>query len=129
MKKDFSFIHDKEGKGSVAASSEIYSLQNAVNSPQIYQGRERLSYTDVSGNKQNLASQVKNLQGRAVYQSNKIWIDSEIQNARNAKTKKIQFASVEYFELINKEPESAQFLSLGKNVQFFLNNTVYEIYE
>ncbi len=129
MKKDFSFIHDKEGKGSVAASSEIYSLQNAVNREQIYQGRERLSYTDVSGNKQNLASQVKNIQGRAVYQSNKIWIDSEIQNASNAKTKKIQFASAEYFELINKEPESAQFLSLGKNVQFLLDNTVYEIYE
>ncbi len=129
MEKDYGSIREKEGKGSVAASSEIYSLQNAVNSPQVYQGRERLSYTDGSGNKQNLASQVKNIQGRAVYQSNKIWIDSEIQNARNARTKKIQFASAEYFELFNNEPKSAQFLSLGKNVQFLMNNTVYEIYE
>ncbi|MBN1445349.1 MAG: VWA domain-containing protein [Candidatus Omnitrophica bacterium] len=129
MRKDYGGIREKEGKGSVAASSEIYSLQNAVNSEQIYQGRERLSYMDGSGNRQNLASQMKNIQGRAVYQSSNIWIDSEIQNVRNANIKKIQFASAEYFELIDKEPESAQFLSLGRNVQFLLNNTVYEIYE
>jgi len=129
MKKDYGSIREKEGKRSIAASTEIYSLQNAANQEQIYQGRERLSYRDGSGNKQNLASQVKNIQGRAMYQSNKIWIDSEIQNARSPKIIKIQFASPEYFELISKEPQSAQFLSLGKNVQFLMNNAVYEIYE
>ncbi len=130
MRKDYAGLREKEGKGSVAASSEIYSLQNAVNRPQVYQGRERLAYTDGSGNKQNLAEQVKNIQGRAVYQSNKIWIDSEIQNVRNARTKKIQFASAEYFELMSKGPQSAsQFLALGRNVQFFINDTVYEIYD
>jgi len=130
IKEAYGNIHNKDGKGSIDASSEIYALQNTRNQNQIYQGKERLAYRDSSGNKQNLASQVKNIQDRAVYQSNNVWIDSEIQKVvQNAKTKKIQFASPEYFDLVKKEPESTQFLALGKNVQFVLNNTIYEIYE
>jgi hypothetical protein len=72
---------------------------------------------------------VKNIQGRAVYNIENNWVDSQIQQKKTQKSKRIQFASSEYFDLIDKEPLSAQFLALGKNVRFVLNDTLYEIYE
>jgi Ca-activated chloride channel homolog len=126
---EYRHIDSKEGEGSVRVSREISALQNTVNQQQIYQGRQRLNYKDTSGRLQNLASQVKNIQGRAVYQSNNTWIDSEIQEVKNTEIKKMQFGSEEYFDLLREEPASAEFLALGKNVQFILKNTLYEIYE
>jgi hypothetical protein len=88
-----------------------------------------MSYKTSEGTISNLMQQVKNIQGRAVYQSGKFWVDSQLQNEKPENTQRIQFASKEYFKLLKEEPESGQFLALGQNVRFFLNNTFYEIYE
>ena len=46
-----------------------------------------------------------------------------------AKRSRIAFNSDAYFNLLAMEPKVAQWLALGRNVQFVLNNTIYEIYE
>ena len=76
---------------------------------------------------QNLSQQVRNVLGRAVYQQDKFWVDSELQNRETSNAKRIQFNSDEYFALLNKEPETAQFLALGQNVRFYHNNVYYEV--
>jgi len=129
IKKEYRRIHEKEGAGSVNASREIFSLQNTGNREEIYQGRQRLEYRDSSGNIQNLASQVRNIQGRAVYQNNNAWIDSGIRVPAGKTLQKIRFASDEYFKLLEEKPASNQFLSLGKNVRFVMDGTLYEIHE
>jgi len=129
LEKEYGHMADREGMGSVNASREIYALQNTINRTQVYQGKERLEYRAQSGGVRNLASQVRNVQGRAVYQSNNVWIDSAVQNVRTTSRRKIQFGTKEYFGLLANEPASAQFLALGKNVQFVLNNVLYEIHE
>jgi len=48
---------------------------------------------------------------------------------KDMKVIRIKFASDKYFELLEKHPESAEFLSLGRNVRFELKKKVYEIYE
>ncbi|MBK7632783.1 MAG: VWA domain-containing protein [Ignavibacteriales bacterium] len=126
---DYFRMNDISGRGSVEVSKEFQSLNSASNYKQTQQGKERLSYTDSEGNKRNLTQQVKNVLGRAVYQQDKFWVDSELQNQRNANKVRIQFNSDEYFKLLNKEPETAQFLALGQNVKFYFNNIFYEIYE
>lgn len=41
----------------------------------------------------------------------------------------VKFNSDEYFALLAKHPHAAQWLSVGRNVQLALDDTVYEIAE
>lgn len=122
-------IKEKSGSESIRVSKEFQDLNTATNFNQTKQGIERLYYTDSKGQKQNLTSQVKKILGRAVYQQDDFWVDSELQNQSIKNKKRIQFNSDEYFALLNNEPETAQFLALGQNVRFYHNNVYYEVYE
>ncbi len=126
---DYFRMKDKSGKGSVEVSEEFQSLNSATNYRQTQQGNERMYYTDSDGKRKNVTQQVKNVLGRAVYQQDNYWVDSELQNQSNKKKVRVQFNSDEYFKLLNKEPETAQFLALGQNVRFFHNNVFYEVHE
>lgn len=126
---EYDAMKRKSGGASVQASEEVQSLNNIANQMQIVADSTTLIYKDKNGVTQNFANQVRNIQGRAVYQNGTEWIDLYVQNSKVAKTNKIQFAGKEYFKLLNNEPQVAQFLSLGKNVRFIYNNELYEIYE
>jgi Ca-activated chloride channel family protein len=67
--------------------------------------------------------------GRNFFQNDRQWIDSEVQKFQNAKRQRIQFNSSEYFAFAAKNPRALPWLALGQNVQFVLENTLYEIYE
>jgi hypothetical protein len=129
MKGEYGAMTQKAGAPSVQASREVEALKNAQNDAQVKQGAERMTYVDSEGKTQNLAAQTKNVHGRAVYQAGSNWIDSQVQAVRNAKIRRIQFASVEYFDLLRSEPQAAAFLALGKNVQFAVGERVYEVFE
>ena len=57
------------------------------------------------------------------------WVDTLAQQFRNAKRQRIQFNSPEYFTFAAKHPLALPWLALGQNVQFVLDDTLYEIYE
>jgi Ca-activated chloride channel family protein len=128
-KKEYSNLNQVGGESGVVSSSEVQELGNATKLADNKQGVGRMLYQDKKGKTQNFSTQVKNIQGRAIYQTNEEWIDLYVQNSKNQKANKIQFASTEYFTLLNKYPETSQFLSLGKNVKFVYNKDLYEIYE
>src|SRR6185503_14932535 len=67
--------------------------------------------------------------GRAFVMKTNSWIDSEIQKKANARRVRVQFDSPEYFDLVKKNPQATSWLALGRNVQFVLGETIYEIYE
>jgi hypothetical protein len=68
--------------------------------------------------------------GKSFYKNGDQWIDSAIQKASsNAGHIRIQFGSVDYFELVRKQPQTAPWLALGPEVQFVFSGTVYEIYQ
>lgn len=67
--------------------------------------------------------------GRAFVMKTNSWIDSEIQKKANAKRVRVQFDSPEYFDLVKKNPRATSWLALGRDVQFVLGETIYEIYE
>ncbi|MBI2837178.1 MAG: VWA domain-containing protein, partial [Acidobacteria bacterium] len=127
--EEYRSMQEKSGASSVTASSEVEALKQAQNLGQIYQGKKRLDYTDKDGKVQNLASQTKNVQGRAVYQAGNFWVDSKIQTLKQQQAKRIQFGSAEYYALLDKEPLSAQYLALGRNVRFAIGEVAYEVYE
>ncbi|MCU0784373.1 MAG: VIT and VWA domain-containing protein [Verrucomicrobia bacterium] len=57
------------------------------------------------------------------------WVDADAQQFQNAKKQRIQFNSTEYFAFAAKNSKALPWLALGQNVQFVLNDTLYEIYE
>jgi Ca-activated chloride channel homolog len=67
--------------------------------------------------------------GRAFTLKTNAWVDSEIQKKQSAKRVRVQFDSPEYFELVSKNPKAQSCFALGRNVQFVLGDTIYEIYE
>jgi Ca-activated chloride channel family protein len=69
--------------------------------------------------------QSKFVNGRSFFQNGSQWIDSNAQNT--SKRQRLQFNSDEYFKLLSKHPEAAQWLALGQNVVLALDDTVYEI--
>ena len=67
--------------------------------------------------------------GRSFYQNGNQWIDGSVQKLKNAKRVRVQFNSKEYFDLVAKRPETLPWLALGQNVQFALNDTIYEVFD
>jgi hypothetical protein len=52
-----------------------------------------------------------------------------VQKLQNARRVRVQFGSAEYFDLARREPGTAPWLALGRNVQFTHAGTVYEVHE
>jgi Ca-activated chloride channel family protein len=74
--------------------------------------------------------QTRFINGKNFFQNqNQQWIDSSVQDQTNAKRVRVQFNSSDYFALAAREPRALPWLALGRNVQFVLDGTVYEIYE
>jgi Ca-activated chloride channel homolog len=67
--------------------------------------------------------------GKTFFQHEGRWTDSEIQKQAEVKKVGILFGSPEYFELLNKHPQAAAWLSVGSNVQFVLDGTIYEVHD
>ena len=75
------------------------------------------------------AQQTRFVAGKNFFQNEGQWIDSAVQSHPHAKRVRIQFGSPEYFNLVAQEPQALPWLALGRQVQFVLENTVYQIYE
>ncbi len=74
--------------------------------------------------------QTRFVNGRNFFQNqDQQWVDPGVQKQSNAKRVRVQFNSPDYFALAAHEPRALPWLSLGRNVQFVLGDTVYEIYE
>jgi len=67
--------------------------------------------------------------GKNFFQNNSQWVDAVAQKLQNATKQRIQFNSKEYFDFAAKERRALPWLALGQNVQFVLDDTLYEIYE
>lgn len=73
--------------------------------------------------------QIERIGAKTFYFENAFWVDSQF-NAKAGKREVIlRFASAEFFELIGKEKELAQFFALGKNVVVVWNDKIYRITE
>lgn len=68
--------------------------------------------------------------GKNFYQNTRNeWVDESAQKAQNPKRQRIQFNTKEYFAFAAKTPRALPWLALGQNVQFVLDDTLYEIYD
>ena len=126
-KAEYENLAKKSGAESVQVSNEFKDLTMAAAAPQTRPGESRQVYQDGSGRTQNLGQQVRNVQGRAFYQTGSTWVDSSLQSRKAAQVLRVRFASDRYFELLQKEKGIEQFLALGNNVRFFWRGQVVEV--
>jgi len=73
------------------------------------------------------SQQTQFVAGKNFFQNGNQWIDSAVQKHQGSKKVRIQFGSPEYFNLVSQEPKALPWLALGQNVQFVLNNVIYDI--
>ena len=64
---------------------------------------------------------------KTFYLENGVWIDSEFKEESKLTEIKLQFASNEFFDLITKEKDLAQYFSLGEKVVVVWKGKVYRI--
>jgi Ca-activated chloride channel family protein len=76
-----------------------------------------------------LDQQSRVVAGKSFFQNGTQWIDSAAQTQKAVKNQRIQFASTEYFDLLAKNAEAAPWLALGRNVQFTVGDTLYDVFE
>jgi hypothetical protein len=61
-----------------------------------------------------------------INQSN-VWVDAEFKEEQKLPEVKLNFASKEYFAVIDKEPSLAQYFALGQNVTVVWKGKVYKV--
>ena len=105
------------GQGAVEASKDSRAMQETV------------TVTGDSENSFVLQSdmQIKKVGVKTFYFENGVWIDSEFKEEAKISETKLKFASNEYFDLVTKEKELAQFFALGEQVVVVWKGKVYRI--
>ena len=73
------------------------------------------------------ASNVQKIGTKTFYMENQIWIDGEFKEDAKLPEVKLKFASNEFFDLISKEKDLAQYFSLGEQVVVVWKGKVYRI--
>jgi len=67
------------------------------------------------------------VRGRNFFQNGGQWVDAEAQKRPEARRVQVAFGGDDYFALLARHPDVAAWLSVGRNVQFLLDQTVFEI--
>ena len=70
---------------------------------------------------------VKKVGAKTFYLENAVWIDAEYKEDAKLVERKLTFASDEYFDLIAKEKELAQFFSLGEQIVLVWKGKIYRV--
>lgn len=73
--------------------------------------------------------QARSIRGRTFYLNGDRWTDALAQDRPAAARARVAFNSDDYFALLDRHPDAAAWLALGRNVDLLLGDTVYEIGE
>ena len=120
--------------GNSAASDASAVGAGASGSTGGYIGKSATKLRGTAGEVQttlaNIEQETRWVNGKAFTQNGANWSDTTIQSVKaDTKRNRVKFASNEYFDLLTSKPESAQWLALGRNVQFTIGSELYEVYE
>jgi Ca-activated chloride channel family protein len=70
---------------------------------------------------------VKKVNLKTFYLENNVWVDGEFREETKLPEVKLRFMSPEYFDLIRKEKDLAQYFSLGEDVIVVWKDKVYRV--
>ena len=113
----------------VAAAGSLVEANRALGLPAVSTAAPAAPAEASKARLVQYSQQTQFVAGKNFFQNNRQWMDADVQKNQNARRQRIQFNSAEYFALAAQEPKALPWLALGQNVQFVLNDTVYDIYE
>lgn len=119
-------VEDKSGRGAVQRSVQQNTLQmNTMAAPSAKKSKE----TDRKSEQVYLENTAQNqfLANKNFLNQSGNWIDAEYKKEKNLPEINLKFASEEYFALVNKEPEIAQYFAIGEEVTVVWKGTVYNV--
>ena len=117
-------------RGSVPAPvPTLHPAVPARNSPASGRGYAASTAPVARSRSDEYGQQSKYVNGRTFFQHDGQWVDGEIQGKPDAKRVRVQFGSLEYFDLLRKNPNAQPWLALGRSVQVLIGQTIYEVYE
>ncbi len=124
------FKEKKSGIEAVAGAASSYELKRSENlaesAANTKDAADRMLASPASPYNRAI-EQVRYVKGRAFFQNANQWLDSNIQRMPRARRVQVAFGSGEYYDLLSKHPNAKDWLSVGRNVQFVLGETIYEI--
>jgi Ca-activated chloride channel family protein len=110
---------EKSGQGAVTLSQNTTAQQNTVDiSADGKEDNEIISFSS------NYSRQVGN---KNFYYLNNVWQDAEFEEKQRSNEIRIKFASDEFFDLLAREKELAQFFALGEEVVVVWKGKVYRV--
>lgn len=133
-------MEKKSGGEAVGDAQAIDSLRNAQTAAAPSQANVLAIRARVDGDglvdREALAArasiqsqQTRIVAGRAFYQNGSQWIDSEVQRRQGGKVVQVKFDSEHYYALLNKHADAPKWLSVARNLQLVIDDTIYEIVE
>jgi Ca-activated chloride channel family protein len=129
----------RAGANAVANAQDLAALKSVENAAQQKEQGNRFAKGPVpatsaspqpsAGYKvaQSYGQQARVVNGRAFYQNGNTWTDATAQSRKDLKQRQLAFNSTEYFSLLSTNPEAAQWLALGNEVDVVLGDTLYQI--
>lgn len=115
------------GEKGVARARSNYRLKNAERAGAVQEANDDALYAYGETGKAIPQQNVRQVRGKTFYQNGEQWVDGNVPRVDDDKIERITFNSDEYYDLLAKHPEAAQWLSVGRNVQFELNGQIYEV--
>jgi len=124
-KKSFrGFSESDSGSDAVAAARTSEQLKKATQSRAFKAAYKESQY----GNQISFAQQAtRTIAGKTFFQNEGFWIDSLVPEQKKQSAKRLKFGSKEYFELLNRDSNTAKWLSVAVNLQIIIDGTLYEI--
>jgi Ca-activated chloride channel family protein len=110
----------QSGAGAVQMSVQQNSMQSNMRIKSVAKDEEDQILIQNTTSNQFVAN--KNF----INQSN-VWVDAEFKEEQKLPEVKLNFASKEYFAVIDKEPSLAQYFALGQNVTVVWKGKVYKV--
>ena len=114
-------FHDVSGRKAVAASKSLRDMKEADN----------LAAADKpqKGKEQATKNAVSKIGYKTFYKRGEVWYDSEVLAKENAdKRIRISYLSDDYIALLQKYPDIAKFLAVGRKVVLLWQDVIYEIF-
>lgn len=125
---------NRQVKDLAALSPSAKSASGASAVRESKKAKEQQSVVDVSSESDEIllsddkgARLVQKTGVKTFYRENNVWVDGEFDEKAKLPEVKLKFASNEFFDLIKKEKELAQYLSVGEEVVVVWKGAVYRV--
>lgn len=129
MREEVNRRKDVSGSSAVDASKRHQNMYQSTNIATAKEREESLNYQTQAGEARNLADNIVNRQGRALYYNNGHWVDAQLQLQEVNHTRRIAFGSEDYFDLLQEDKQVNELLALGRNIRFVHRGELIEIHD